>query len=144
MPVDYSKYPPYWKKLSRHIRFVRAGNRCEWCGVQNGAIGARDNQGQWWDESDIHVLQSSAGYALFGDFPKTIRIVLTVAHLDHDTQNNRFSNLAALCQRCHLAYDQEHHRVNAARTRAKNRHQARLAAGQMTLWGAGNPKEGRE
>jgi hypothetical protein len=32
-------------------------------------------------------------------------IVLTVAHLDQDKGNNRFSNLAALCQRCHLNHD---------------------------------------
>lgn len=37
-------------------------------------------------------------------------VVLGTAHLDHNPRNNRMRNLRALCQRCHLAYDAEHHR----------------------------------
>jgi hypothetical protein len=44
-------------------------------------------------------------------------IVLTIAHLDHDTTNNADSNLLALCQRCHLSYDAKHHATNSRRTR---------------------------
>lgn len=44
-------------------------------------------------------------------------IVLTVAHLDHQPENNADDNLLALCQRHHLAYDAEHHKVTAYRTR---------------------------
>lgn len=47
-------------------------------------------------------------------------VVLTVAHLDHDPANNERSNLRAMCQRCHLAYDREHH----AATRRKRKHEA--------------------
>lgn len=32
--------------------------------------------------------------------PRT-RVVLASAHLDHNPDNNRLRNLAALCQRCH-------------------------------------------
>ena len=39
-------------------------------------------------------------------------IILTVAHLDHDKTNNRFSNLKALCQRCHLRHDLDQHANN--------------------------------
>lgn len=39
-------------------------------------------------------------------------VVLTVAHIDHDKTNNRFSNLAALCQRCHLQHDLPQHIMN--------------------------------
>jgi 5-methylcytosine-specific restriction endonuclease McrA len=48
---------------------------------------------------------------------RPIRIVLTIAHLDHDTTNNEMSNLAALCQRCHLRYDARLHAESAMRTR---------------------------
>lgn len=41
---------------------------------------------------------------------KAIKVVLTIAHLDHDTSHNDYSNLKALCQRCHLNYDKEHHK----------------------------------
>jgi hypothetical protein len=45
-----------------------------------------------------------------------VRVVLTVAHLDHNPENCERSNLRALCQRCHLRYDKAHHATNAART----------------------------
>ena len=38
-------------------------------------------------------------------------VFLTTAHLDHDPANNADDNLKALCQRCHLAYDAPHHRI---------------------------------
>ena len=38
--------------------------------------------------------------------------VLTVAHLDHDITHNRFDNLQARCQLCHLSHDR---RGNAER-----------------------------
>lgn len=44
-------------------------------------------------------------------------IVLTVAHLDHQPENCEPSNLRAMCQRHHLAYDAEHHKRTAYRTR---------------------------
>jgi len=48
---------------------------------------------------------------------KRTRIVLTVAHLDHTPEHNDDSNLLAMCQRCHLRYDRDHH----AETRRKSR-----------------------
>ena len=32
-----------------------------------------------------------------------------LAHRDHDPTNNDASNLAALCQRCHILHDREEH-----------------------------------
>lgn len=43
-------------------------------------------------------------------------VVLTIAHLDHMPENCQRANLKAMCQRCHLVYDQEHH----AETRLRN------------------------
>jgi 5-methylcytosine-specific restriction endonuclease McrA len=40
------------------------------------------------------------------------RIVLTIAHLDHDHNNSTDDNLAALCQRCHLTHDRHQHANN--------------------------------
>lgn len=48
---------------------------------------------------------------------KPVRIIATVAHLDHQPENVERGNLRCLCQRCHLAYDSAHHAVNAAATR---------------------------
>lgn len=51
------------------------------------------------------------------DDPPQIVIVLTVAHLNHQPEDCRPENLAAMCQRHHLAYDHDHHRANAQATR---------------------------
>lgn len=51
------------------------------------------------------------------------RVVLTIAHLDHDPTNNGEPgdrpNLKAWCQRCHLTYDAKHHAANAKKTRER-------------------------
>ena len=41
--------------------------------------------------------------------PKKVKVVLTIAHLDHDEGNHdvKDDRLQALCQKCHLAYDAE-------------------------------------
>ncbi len=54
------------------------------------------------------------------------RVVLTVAHLDHDPGHNAPSNLRAMCQRCHNRYDMPRRRANARLTR-----RARYAAGDL-------------
>ena len=45
------------------------------------------------------------------------KIILTVAHLDHNEQNCDDDNLKAMCQRCHLRYDRSQHARNASATR---------------------------
>lgn len=80
MPIDYSKYPPNWNEIRERI-LKRANNKCEFCGVDNYSIVQR------------------------GSIP--VKVVLTVAHLDHDEENwdVKDERLAALCQKCHLTYD---------------------------------------
>lgn len=124
-------YPPNWPQISERIR-ARDGNACKWCGVPNGRLGGRDAQGNWWDAQPMgeKLLRlewpkpgewwwcSKRGHSLPMKL-RIIRIVLTVAHLDHDEANCADENLAALCQRCHLRYDAKHHARNAAETRRR-------------------------
>ena len=58
------------------------------------------------------------------------RSVLTIAHLDHQPENNELSNLMAMCQRCHNTYDAPN------RTRNRRANQDR-ASGQELLPFAG-------
>lgn len=133
MPIkDKSRYPADWKQISLRIR-ERDGWKCKQCGVPNKARGARDHYGEWHEENAIHAMNSTDGYLLFGDFPDMITIVLTCAHLDHDPSNNDDDNLAAYCQRCHLAHDRDRHTANAKATRKRKRHAAVLATGQGEL-----------
>ncbi|MCO5250759.1 MAG: hypothetical protein M9949_04970 [Candidatus Kapabacteria bacterium] len=115
MPIDYKEYHPKWKLISRLIRFKRAGNRCEWCGRTNGQIIDKET-GKYpihskWEKFHRILYNPHSGFtynSLLKHFGFT-KIVLTVAHVDQDKSNNRFSNLAALCQRCHLNHDRKHH-----------------------------------
>lgn len=111
-----SKYPPRKEWLAIRTRILaRAKNCCEFCGVHNHRLGYRDEDGKF------RAVMPMECEALALDGVKTLRIVLTVAHLDHDPTNNADNNLRALCQRCHLRYDAKEHRYNAAETRGKRR-----------------------
>lgn len=77
MPIDYKLYAENWLSEIRPAILQRAGNRCEFCGVPN-----------------------------YTYHPETgSRVVLTIAHLNHDIHDNRPENLAALCQKCHNTHD---------------------------------------
>lgn len=127
MPIskeNLALYPANWKAISRRIRFERAGNRCEWCGVRNHAFG------RWASKtSDVfHYADAGERDTLTAEGVKVIRIVLTVAHLNHDPRDNREENLAALCQRHHLRLDGPQHVANARATRERR-------SGQTSLFG---------
>jgi 5-methylcytosine-specific restriction endonuclease McrA len=123
MPCDYSKYPANWKTEIRPAILERAEHCCEFCGVPNCAIiqRSRGNNAHYRKLASSDTANGlKARQASIGHDPKwqkPIRVVLTIAHLDHDTTNNDHDNLAALCQRCHLRYDAELH----AETRRKNK-----------------------
>lgn len=119
MPMDKSRYPRNWSKVSRTIRRI-AGWRCEWCGVANGLPLPSGRDGV---------------------------VVLTVAHLGaqiatgnswrlgdkHDKHDVRRENLAALCQACHLRFDLDDHIEHACRTRQRKKREQVLASGQLEL-----------
>ena len=117
MPCDWSKYPSNWRTQIRPRILAREQHRCKWCQIENGAdLPARCCAEPIFDERRRCC---SCG-------KRRPRVVLTIAHLDHDTANNSDANLAALCQRCHLTYDAKVHAAHARATRDAK-------SGQMTL-----------
>ncbi len=66
------------------------------------------------------------------DEHRWVRIVLTIAHLNHDPRDNRDENLQALCQWCHLHHDVRFHHANARRTRARKAGQSWLEGMEST------------
>ena len=137
MPISAANralYPKNWSAISLRVR-AEAGNRCERCKAPNTktiARGGADDagtylteDGQVFDENDGTYRGTARGSEYDAD--RFVRIVLTVAHLDHDPRNNERSNLKALCQQCHLRYDAKHHAENARQTRATR-------AGQQPLF----------
>ena len=111
MPIkkeNAARYPKDWKQIRQEV-LERASHRCEQCGVINYVY--RTPSGAVSLDAD----------ALLADGEPVTRIVLTIAHLNHVVEEcgepgNR-PNLRALCQKCHLAWDHEHHMQNARTTR---------------------------
>lgn len=62
---------------------------------------------EWFETKD--ELYASGISKTLADFwvERPVRVVLTIAHLDHDECNHdvKLDRLAALCQLCHLRYD---------------------------------------
>lgn len=101
MPIDYKKYPPNWKETRERI-LNRAENKCECCGIENKSVvhSFFENSQKVW-----RFLELSEWYAK--ECPKSVTVVLTIAHLDHDESNHDVTDdrLKAMCQLCHLRYD---------------------------------------
>lgn len=110
MPIDYTKYPTNWKTEIRPYVLNRAENKCEWCGLDNGQIvyRCRVNKTMYWLQNKEDIYKYGLEKVI-GDFwaERPVKVVLTVAHLDHDELNHnvKMERLAALCQLCHLRFD---------------------------------------
>jgi hypothetical protein len=92
-----------WKTFRQSI-LDRAGNACEGTPMHPGCRA---------ENSGIHPETGS-------------KVVLTIAHMDHDESHADPERCRALCQRRHLKWDAKHHAINAAATR-------RLKAAQLDL-----------
>lgn len=97
-PENRARYPANWKAISLAVREAAAW-RCE---------GSTDFPNCRAAQGEPHPDTGS-------------KVVLTVAHLDHQPENCARANLRAMCQRCHLNYDRDHH----ARTRAATRREGK-------------------
>lgn len=128
MPMNKANYPADWQAISLRIR-ERDEWECKWCGVPHNAIIRRLEDGESYTYYGQYTTNDEWQKRWARATPKLIRIVLTVAHIDHDSQNNNDNNLAALCQRCHLRHDSAQHTGNAARTRRARK----IAGGQTEL-----------
>lgn len=115
MPINYKLYPDNYLTEIRPSILKRANYCCEHCGLANYQLyrflpnGDREQLNYFIDQNyrnAFYVATISNDYT-----PHKWKVcVLTIAHLDHDINNNEPINLKALCQRCHLAYDRPHHR----------------------------------
>ena len=118
-------YGKEWKTVTRPRILKRAGNKCEQCGKPNRKLvwvwkAAFD---QYWTLSKARQLWhycsigGTGNFQLFGKQwreARRIRVVLTIAHLNHTPGDDRDENLKALCQGCHLNFDKGHHRESRA------------------------------
>lgn len=131
MPIDYKKYPPNWLKEIRPRIMLRANNTCECEGCdfkhleEVWAVRYRGKTIGWFrnfDEANSEPktieskMNKKSGKVEIVPNPKKVKIILTIAHLDHDETNHDVSDerLRAMCQLCHLRYDakEKYRRVN--------------------------------
>lgn len=133
-PENTGRYPPDWPQIRARI-IRRAGNRCERCKVENGRLGGRLRDGtfcpavpeekldrlRWPQLGSLSwcVVPGMCGHGW--EKLRVIRIVLTVAHLNHIIEDCRDENLQALCQRCHLLHDVDLHAQTRYRTRREGK-----------------------
>lgn len=87
MPMEKARYPADWDRIAFNVK-EEAGWICQECGMQCRKPG---------EPFDTH------------------KRTLTVAHLNHTPEDCRPENLKAMCSKCHLRYDAQHH----AKTRKK-------------------------
>lgn len=112
MPIkkeNAKRYPKNWKEISARIRFERSNSQCECegeCGLHHGRrCEEKHNEPAKWAKG---------------------KVVLTTAHLNHIPEDVSDENLKAMCNRCHLRYDKEHHAKNTKETRKKKKNQFEL------------------
>ena len=97
-PENRDRYPKNWKsEIVPRIR-ARSANRCE-CTGQCG-IG-HTGSSHFWSLGD----RCGKYNGMPIDDIEGPKIVLTVAHLDHQPENCADDNLLHMCQRCHNRYD---------------------------------------
>jgi hypothetical protein len=126
-----------WLEIIRPRILRRAGHKCEQCGKPNHGhvrVWSRPllddpaRRTQFWKLVPGPCTRPKPAWTRTFDgarFPsgpferifrketnhaRTIKVVLTIAHLNHAYGDDRDENLKALCQWCHLNYDKEHHR----------------------------------
>jgi len=84
-PENRHRYPADWKTVVRPAILKRAGHRCE---------GSPDYPNCRAEQYRDHPMTGS-------------KVVLTIAHVDQNPENNDPENLRAWCQRCHLNHDRK-------------------------------------
>jgi len=108
-PENKGRYPANWPEIRQRV-LKRAKNRCEGCGVKNKAFGYRTPQSDVWIGINTKRMIGKSPMVVWLELIgfRCIKIVLTVAHLNHIPEDCRMENLRAWCQRCHNRYDIEH------------------------------------
>ena len=127
-----------------HTGLYLGGARCEQCRVPDHTDVIR--AGGWWAIFDLEFWNlrttdgtkpliwtpPSGARAQEHGFPRLIcrlvRIVITVAHVNHVSGDDRDENLKALCQWCHLSADAFHHHL----TRSARKDAARPLLNQLS------------
>lgn len=98
-PENKARYPANWKEIRNKI-LHRANGMCEW--AECGAINHSMRQSMAAQKDPVT-----------GELQFTmIKVVLTIAHLNHVPEDCRDENLMAMCQKHHNQYDAQQRAIN--------------------------------
>lgn len=98
-PENKNRYPKNWSEIRERIR-ERADDKCG--AINHSFVNRFPRELCLQDEDDV------------------IRIVCTVAHMDHTPENCDEDNLRFLCQKCHNQYDAKLRAETRKKGRNKN------------------------
>lgn len=113
MPINYNNYPVDWFDRIRPDILKRDDFHCKKCGVKH-----RQHYINRGKNVKVHIppdrvtTYKDAGY-------KVQQVFLQIAHLDHDIQNNDYSNLLSMCPTCHNRYDAKNRGITRRMNKAK-------------------------
>ena len=127
--------PSVWNTDIRQPAYDIELPQCEFCGKPNGEFVRTTKRGEWssvyaqnhWFDARGFAVPSAEIAPIIRCVDDPLKVVLTVAHLDQDPRIADPARLRALCQRCHLTYD------NRPDQRAKRRRIYAELRGQQTL-----------
>jgi 5-methylcytosine-specific restriction endonuclease McrA len=115
MPIDYKNYHEDWKDIIRPRILKRDKYTCQHCFLKR---------------KTKYILKANQKVIVDTEFDiqyytklniKIYTVILHVAHLNHDIDNNEDFNLLTLCSACHLKYDGKRHALSRhLRKRADN------------------------
>jgi hypothetical protein len=130
MPIDYKKYPQNWKSEIRPRIISRSNNKCEMCGLANGekVFSAKKGVKRKWFKTIHEATIWQPNEEMITYCGKWVKVVLTIAHLDHDESNPNVKDerLKAMCQLCHLKYDTKEKAKRILLKNSKNGNQLNL------------------
>jgi hypothetical protein len=133
-------YGATWRKETRPRILARAKFACEMClKPHNTDVIVRSRDGmQYWVKVGGRVWRNCHGEIqvrppVGGSEPRLIRNILTVAHLNHVSGDDRDDNLKALCCWCHLNFDRVHHKETRATRKDLGRPLLAVAAGAIRV-----------
>ena len=70
-------YPPHWRELSRHVRFERAGGKCQRCGRPHLVLLRCLPDGRWFDEKAAMWRDRRGRPARWPDLMEVTRLRMT-------------------------------------------------------------------
>ena len=127
-----------WRTRDRAVNLL-GYDGCEICRIPAGPQRRRNSDNAWietvsWPPGvmEVYFVDPASGkrggsaYGVRGDEIRTVKIILTTMHMDHDPGNSDPANLTRGCQLCHNRHDAPHRAANARETRQRARATANL------------------